>query len=686
MSPQSQLVQTGRSVLWFWVWLGLLILYAIVGQWGEIGSKPAILPSLKFILMHILAGCLCLAFLLLIPRKWTASQKAWLIIITALLCRLLLLPLPPSDDINRYLWEGRLLNEGISPYHFAPDSPVLDHLAKNDPYHDQINHPYNPAAYPPLALYLFSWTIKLSYTPLAIKILIVLADMGAVLFLFKLLHHRRLDLRWSTLYALNPLVLLGFAGHAHFDAIQTFFMLGALCFFDRRRWFWMFLWLGLAVQSKYMAVVIIPFLMNRENWKYLWICCLAVIVPYLPLLNAQWPELFLCIIRFGEQYAFNGSIHGIFRYLLGGIEPAVTVSKISIAVLLLFGYWRFHPLQKKIGGDPVTGCFFAFAVLLLLAPTVHFWYLTWILPFVVLRPSLSWIILCLSISFYFVVFSVFKQTGEWTLPVWAQLAEWVPFYLLLSRDIFLYFQRRRNNYLLEPVNTISVVIPVKNEGGHIQQCIAAIQDDPAVSEIIVVNGDSADDTSARAREAGARVIEHPNPPEKGGGRGGQILAGVQAARGDVVAIVHADILVVPNSFSDILEVLYHNPTIIGGALGSLFNDKNFRYRLLEFANDVKAVYFGISFGDQVQFFRRKPVVDNDVFPDIPLMEDVELSLRLHRWGRQVYLFGNSLVSTRRWMKKRTGNLLTILWQFLSYLLIRLWKTPDTLRMYRNYYK
>ena len=182
------------------------------------------------------------------------------------------------------------------------------------------------------------------------------------------------------------------------------------------------------------------------------------------------------------------------------------------------------------------------------------------------------------------------------------------------------------------------------------------------------------------------VVELASPPEKGGGRGGQILAGVKAARGDVIVIVHADILMAPSSFSHVLEVLQHNPTIIGGALGIVFNNKNWKYRLLEFANDAKAVYFSISFGDQVQFFRRKPLVDNAVYPNIPLMEDVEPSLRLHRWGKQVYLFGHSLVSTRRWLKNRSGNLLTILWQFSSYLVVRLWKTPDTTRMYRNYYK
>ncbi len=51
-------------------------------------------------------------------------------------------------------------------------------------------------------------------------------------------------------------------------------------------------------------------------------------------------------------------------------------------------------------------------------------------------------------------------------------------------------------------------------------------------------------------------------------------------------------------------------------------------RLIEYANDIRTALSGISFGDQIQFFRRLPVKAQDIYPVIPLMEDVELALRL----------------------------------------------------------
>jgi hypothetical protein len=107
--------------------------------------------------------------------------------------------------------------------------------------------------------------------------------------------------------------------------------------------------------------------------------------------------------------------------------------------------------------------------------------------------------------------------------------------------------------------------------------------------------------------------------------------------------------------------------------------------MLEIANDFRVVCMGISFGDQVQFFRREPVINTGLFPDMPLMEDVEFAIRLHRLGRQAYLFGKAEVSTRKWEKQGMVHALTVIRLFGAYMLQRLWKTPDTRAMYRTYY-
>jgi glycosyltransferase involved in cell wall biosynthesis len=235
------------------------------------------------------------------------------------------------------------------------------------------------------------------------------------------------------------------------------------------------------------------------------------------------------------------------------------------------------------------------------------------------------------------------------------------------------------------VKSISVVIPVRNEEAIIEACIASVQEDDAVCEVIVVDGGSSDETVSRAQAAGARVLTHDQPVEFGGGRGGQNYAGVMAATGEVVAIVHADTRLEEGALTRVVEILQQKPGVVGGAVGCVFDGQGWRLRLLDVANHFRAAVLGISFGDQVQFFRRAAVVDLDCYPNIPLMEDVELSLRLRRLGRRVYLFGGALASPRSWERGAGKRAVLVIGLVAEYLWKRLWGKPDALAMYRRYY-
>jgi len=669
----------------------MLLLCLKGGFFGFIGAKPfelsrITLPSGLFIILFSFTWLLCLILLLLFPRGLTDSQSRLLILSLALISRLALLPHEPSDDINRYLWEGRLVSKGINPYLYAPDDPFLEKYAKDDLFYSSVNHPDHPAIYPPFMLFLFSLIVRISYSPIIIKLLMITADMGTIWCITLLISHRCLDLRWSILYAFNPVILYAFAGQAHLDVIQNFFFLCALCFYDQKKWILMFLFAGLAVQTKYVSVLALPFLVNKENIKFLIILILSIFTPFL-LIPDQPTQAIYNLLNFGTQFAFNGPVHGLLRIFFGGIGPATSICKFLLLSVLIFGYIYFHPQRSpKFQDDPVSGSFFVMGALLLLSPTVHFWYLSWIIPFLALRPFASWTILCLTVSAYFITSGILHFTGRWHLPVWAQALEWLPFFLLFIRDCQLFYSRFSIKTLDNTPKSVSVIIPVKNESVHIEACIKSVKNDPAVKEIIVVDGGSSDNTACIAKKAGANVIFHNMPVDKGGGRGGQIHAGIMAARCDVIAIVHGDTCITFPVFTRMIDLLCKNPAIAGGAVGGHFKGSGWRLGLLEFANDLRAAFLGISFGDQVQFFRREIAVSGKLFPNIPLMEDVELSLRLHHIGRSSYMFGNALISDRKWKAKVLKRSSLIIFLFISYLWNRLWKKVDTAEMYRQYYR
>ncbi len=659
---------------------------SIALPWNGADSNSALFPAGLFILIFWAQWALCIFLLLVFPRNLDKRDAVFLILLLALLCRMAMFCQEPSDDVNRYLWEGRLLSRGINPYHHAPADPALLNLAKGDPFHGNINHPELSAAYPPLVLYGFALLASISYNPLIFKITFILFDLGTIGFLFSLLNFRGLDLRWSILYALNPVILSAFAGQGHFDVMQLFFLTGALCFYDKKKWGWMFLFAGLAVQIKYVAAVVLPFLINRSNVKQLWIGAAAIFLPFLPFYGDGFGRIFSSILTFGKNYAFNGSIHALLRWLLGGIHPATLLCNILFITLLLFGFRYFHPSRNpRYQGDPIPGCFYATGLLLLLTPTVHFWYITWIIPFLVLHPSKSWIVLCLTISASFMTHGIFYHTGKWEMPAWAYLMEWLPFYLLLITETWFFWRQARSPLDKTPPASVSVVIPTRNEEKRIAACIHAIFEDKVVKEVIVADAASRDHTVFETKRAGGRVVPYKATSGRKGSRGGQIRAGIMAASGDVVAVVHADTLVTTSIFTRMLHVLEKQPAIAGGAVGGIFESRNPLLRVIETANDFRAIFLGITFGDQVQFFRRKPVLKADLFPDIPIMEDVEFGIRLNRLGRQVYLFGDNLISARRWDAAGIGNAFSIVFRVAAYLLTRIRGTPDTERLYGLYY-
>ncbi|RJP80088.1 MAG: glycosyltransferase [Desulfobacteraceae bacterium] len=669
----------------FFVVAFLLILLCVQGGFrGYIGEHPIHFPAGGFILLFGATWILCLLLFFFFPKEITVKNGMLLILVLSLLARVALLPHAPSDDVNRYLWEGKLIHQGISPYTHAPDHAVLSDLAAGDFFHAGINHPDLPAAYPPLILILFSIAGSICYSPYTVKALVLLFDMGTVFLILRLLQQRGLGMRWSLLYALNPVVLYAFSAHGHFDVIQHFFIIGSLVWFEKKSWIPMFLFAGLAVQSKYVAAVAIPFLVNRRNYPFAVFALVAAAAPFFGIPDTGVADFFYSLQKFGEEYAFNGSIHGLLRAAFGEIQPATMICKIGLCMLLVSGLGYFHPeTDSRFQNDPLSGIFFSLGAVLLLMPTVHFWYITWIIPLLPFRPSKAWLVLCASISFYFV--GMDDQTGIRDFPVWAQILVWLPFYLVLIREGYLLFQRGRSRFGASLHHSLSVIIPAKNEESHIRDCIRSIRSDRSVREIVVVDGGSDDNTAAAALQEGAVVIEHPDAPGRGGGRGGQIRRGILSAQGDIIAVVHADVRPACSTFTEIRNLLEKNPDIIGGAVGGVFDDADRRLRIVEWLNEFRALVFSIGFGDQIQFFRKQPVVEKDLFPDIPLMEDVELSLRLNQAGRQIYLFGNARISSRRWKAAGIRNGFSVVKRMVAFLRKRKSGLPDTVSMYRSYY-
>jgi GT2 family glycosyltransferase len=102
--------------------------------------------------------------------------------------------------------------------------------------------------------------------------------------------------------------------------------------------------------------------------------------------------------------------------------------------------------------------------------------------------------------------------------------------------------------------TVSVVVPARNEAGRVGACVAALlAQDAAVVEVVVVDDGSQDATADEATAAGARVEAAPAPGPGVAGKAAACAFGAEAAPGGRwLAFVDADVVLAPEALSRLL--------------------------------------------------------------------------------------------------------------------------------------
>ena len=391
------------------------------------------------------------------------SWKQFLVL--GLVLRLALVFTEPSlsDDIYRFIWEGNLFAQGVSPWAFPIDSPLGDPF--QIPARDLANNTSLASPYFPLVQVIFALSTLVSLDPTVLQVVMVGFDVLAVTMMMRILSALGLPRKRALIYWLNPLVIVEVAHGGHFDAVIVgFTMLALWLMFDlANRYPWAAYAavgaLAAATLSRPLAVLLVPILFWLWNWRQRILYAVLTIVPVgivglvsgFGLEEGATSGAFGSAVTFTRTFRFNS---GIFAWLGRwisrqpelfdrGYEESFDLARVIlvpiVGALLL---WVFVRARKT--GDPLQTirAFVPPMVIYVLFTTVlHPWYILLglaLLPFLAPAPGEAairwlqlapWVALSVLLIFSYLTFEDQSAHAE---REWVRRLEWIPTLILFA--------------------------------------------------------------------------------------------------------------------------------------------------------------------------------------------------------------------------------------------------------------
>jgi uncharacterized membrane protein len=346
-------------------------------------------------------------------RSLSASGTGFLLLCAAAF-RLTLLFRPPdlSEDVWRYLWDGRVARAGVSPWAWPPADPRLAELAPA--LSARVAHRDIRTVYPPVAQAVFH-SAGVGDRPFLLKAVFSAADIAIV----GMLAGAGLPggAAAAALYAFHPLPVTETAGQGHVDSLGVALLIAALLHVQRGRRAAGGLALALSALTKYVSAAAALPLVRRGGWRTLLAGIAAVAAIWaaasrggsspaggLEQYAMRWefnslayPAVFAAMekgdvpgrakeafLRWKARHRDPPWTQRVFPYFYSAFFARAFLG-LSLGLVLVAIAWR--------GRDLWGSLLASVGALLLLAPTLHPWYLLWTLPFAAARrePAFLWL-------------------------------------------------------------------------------------------------------------------------------------------------------------------------------------------------------------------------------------------------------------------------------------------------------
>ena len=385
------------------------------------------LERTDFIKLISLYGALFFTTYLFIEKY---KLNFWFLISLGIFFRLIFIFAIPnlSQDYFRFIWDGRLMAQGISPYLFTPKhyiDSILQFrslpgvLSGAEITMFQAQQLYEGMGtlsaghfsnYPPINQFFFAVATLLGGqsilgSVIIMRVILILADVGILYYGKEILKKLNLPVENIFWYFLNPFIIIELTGNLHFEGVMIFFLVWSISLLFNRKWVWAALIMGMSISVKLLPLLFLPlfihyFTNTRRSTQglkaeefplkrlFIFYAVIAgtVIFTFIPFHSSEFIQHFFSTIALWFQtFEFNASVYYIIRWVgfrIVGYNVIEIVGKILPIVVLLFvlALTYLSPPTKRKGRSRtrmvlITSMLFASCFYFLLSTTVHPWYL-----------------------------------------------------------------------------------------------------------------------------------------------------------------------------------------------------------------------------------------------------------------------------------------------------------------------
>lgn len=351
---------------------------------------------------------------------WNSENTRFLFVLGITARFVLLFSLPTlSDDLYRFLWDGFLLKNGCSPYAELPGFYTdLNLQGISSELYSQLNSPDYHTVYTPLNQGIFWIAVTISSDWLVaagvIRVVLFAADLGAVYFLKKFLRESGRNENLAFLYFLNPLVILEGVGNLHVESLVAFFLIATI-YYAQKSSLKSGMAIGLAVGTKLLPAIFLPFLFLKEliqrRWKLILATVLVVLATIAPILLTESVQGIKSSLRlYFQNFEFNGSLFAIATWVSTTLTEHTNVETIGpiFSMVTIIGILWISIQAIRRDWEVSQSLLYILGLYLVLASTVHPWY---IIPLFILGIASGHVFPLLWTALIFLTYAGYSKDG-----------------------------------------------------------------------------------------------------------------------------------------------------------------------------------------------------------------------------------------------------------------------------------